>query len=70
MIGLFKHLPVVGRFAQGFAVVGRIKKAIDEGRDVKKAIEKFEAKYDDLDDDLKAAWKEIKEFADAVSDIV
>jgi arginyl-tRNA synthetase len=53
----------------GYQVVGRIRKAIDEGRDVKAAIEKIESKYEDLDDDLKEAWREVKEFTDAVSDI-
>lgn len=60
----------IKKIGKAVTIVGRVQKAVDEGKDVKRAIQKIEDKYDDLPDDLRDAWREVKEFADAVGDIV
>jgi len=47
-----------------------VKSVIDEGRDIVEAAAKIQSKYDELDDDLKAAWDEVQEFIDAIKRVV
>jgi len=63
-------IPVIGTAWAGIKLVRRLKKAYKEGKDVMVAYRTMEEKYEDLDDDVKAAWKELKEFIDAVKAIV
>jgi|TARA_R110000787_G_scaffold246106_1_gene351878 hypothetical protein len=60
---MFGFLSKIGK---AYSLVGKIKTAIDEGKDVAEAITTMRNKYADLDDDAKAAWDEVDEFLDSV----
>jgi hypothetical protein len=51
-------------------IVGRIQRAVKEGKDVADAAARIEAKYGELPDDVQDAWRELREFIEAVKDIV
>jgi len=52
----------------GLGKVGKIAHVIEEGKDVYEAVDLIQSKYKDLDDDVAAAWVQVKEFIDAVKD--
>lgn len=64
MFGIF------GKIKKGLDLYSKVKVAVDEGKDVIDAVQVMEEKYKDLDDDAKAAWREIKEFILAIKAIV
>ena len=63
-----------------FGILGKIKwvmskgvairDVVKEGKDVVDAVRVMEEKYKDLDDDAKAAWKEVREFVYAIQKVV
>ena len=63
-------LGIVASVFKGVKVVSNVRKAIKEGKDVLVAVDKLRTKYEDLDDDTKAAWKEVEEFVLALRGIV
>ncbi len=62
-------LGFISKIRKGVALYNNIKDVIDEGRDVVEAAAKIQSKYDQLDDDLKAAWDEVNEFLDAIKKV-
>jgi len=60
----------IGKIKKGLDLYAKVKIAIDEGRDVVEAVKVMEEKYKDLDDDAKAAWRELREFIYAIKAIV
>jgi len=63
-------IPFIGAAWNGIKIVQRIEKAAKEGQDVLAAYRMMEAKYSEMDDDVKAAWREVREFIDACRDIL
>lgn len=61
---------IIGKLKKGFTLYGDIKNVIDEGKDVVAAAAKIQSKYDELDDDLKAAWDDVSEFVEAIKKVV
>ena len=62
-------LPLISTLWGGWKFARKIKRAYKEGKDVVAAAGVIRAKYDDLPDDVKLAWKEVEEFVDALRDI-
>lgn len=61
---------IIGKVKKGFTLYNAVKDVIDEGKDVVAAAARIQSKYDQLDDDLKAAWDEVSEFVDAIKRVV
>lgn len=60
----------IGKIKSGFQLVGKLRRLVDEGRDLEQVYQTFEQRYGDLDEDLKYAWKELREFLDALRAVV
>ena len=60
---------IVKKLAKGYALIGKVNRIIDEGKDLEAVYITFEKRYASLDDDIKMAWKEAREFLDAVRDL-
>lgn len=59
---------IAGAF-KGVQIVNRVRRTIREGKDIPKAVQTMRTKYQDLPDDVQAAWREVDEFVDAFLDM-
>ena len=62
-------IPLLSRVVTGFKVVGRVQRAIKEGKDVVAAATVIRERYGDLPADVQVAWGEVQEFLDALEDV-